>query len=35
MLHRLAARLIPHPDPGHVTMFDLRGLDTGTRNITS
>ena len=35
MLHRLAARLIPHPDPGHVTMFDLRGLDTGTRNISS
>jgi hypothetical protein len=24
MLHRLASRLIPHPEPGHVTMFDLR-----------
>jgi hypothetical protein len=34
MLHRLAARLIPHPDPGHVTLFDLRGLDA-TRNIGS
>jgi hypothetical protein len=29
MLHRLAARLIPHPQPGHVTMVDLRKLDTG------
>jgi hypothetical protein len=29
MLHRLAARLIPHPEPGHVTMVDLRKLDTG------
>jgi hypothetical protein len=29
MLHRLAARLIPHPEPGHVTLVDLRRLDTG------
>ena len=29
MLHRLATRLIPHPEPGHVTMIDLRRLDAG------
>jgi hypothetical protein len=27
MLHRLATRLIPHPEAGHVTMVDLRALD--------
>ena len=35
MLHRLATRLIPHPDPGHVTMFGLRGLDESTRTTSS
>ena len=25
MLHRLATKLIPHPEVGHVTMVDLRG----------
>jgi len=35
MLHRLATRLIPHPDPGHVTLFDLRGLDAGSRSTSS
>ena len=29
MLHRLATRLIPHPEPGHVTLVDLRTLDAG------
>jgi hypothetical protein len=29
MLHRLAARLIPRPDAGHVTMIDLRNLHAG------
>lgn len=29
MLHRLATRLIPHPEAGHVTMIDLRRLNTG------
>jgi hypothetical protein len=28
MLHRLATRLIPRPEAGHVTMVDLRGLNT-------
>jgi hypothetical protein len=27
MLHRLATRLIPHPEPGHVTMVNLRTLN--------
>ena len=35
MLHRLAARLIPHPEPGHVTLFDLRTLDAGTHHSAS
>ena len=30
MLHRLAARLIPHPEPGHVTLVDLRHRDAGS-----
>jgi hypothetical protein len=30
MLHRLAARLIPHPEPGHVILVDLHKLDPGT-----
>jgi hypothetical protein len=29
MLHRLATRLIPHPEVGHVTLVDLRGLHAG------
>jgi hypothetical protein len=29
MLHRLATRLIPRPEAGHVTMVDLRRLDAG------
>jgi hypothetical protein len=29
MLHRLATRLIPRPDTGHVTMIDLRNLHAG------
>lgn len=27
MLHRLAAKLIPHPDAGHVTLMDLPATD--------
>jgi metal-dependent amidase/aminoacylase/carboxypeptidase family protein len=29
MLHRLASRLIPRPETGHVTMVDLRRLNAG------
>jgi hypothetical protein len=32
MLHRLATRLIPHPEPGNVTMIDLRPLDGRARH---
>jgi hypothetical protein len=30
MLHRLATRLIPRPEPGHVTIVDLRRLGAGS-----
>ena len=31
MLHRLAAQLIPHPEPGHVSLVDLEQQQTGSR----
>jgi hypothetical protein len=35
MLHRLAARLIPHPEPGQVTLFDLRNFGANAHRTGS
>jgi hypothetical protein len=31
MLHRMAAQLIPHPEPGHISLVDLEHGETGVR----
>jgi hypothetical protein len=31
MLHRMAAQLIPHPEPGHINLVDLEHGETEVR----